>query len=56
MQDITIARIMLDDALNNVKSLMHELTEEELDALTDDVMVLYERYSDIVDERNGDKQ
>jgi len=55
MQDIVIARIQLIDALNEVKSLSHDLTVDELDALIDEVTVLYERFSDITDARMGAK-
>ena len=56
MSDEQIARIQLLEALNNVQSIMHELTIGELDELIDEVTVLYERYSDYVDMRKGDKQ
>ena len=53
MSDEQIARIQLLEALNNVQSIMHELTIGELDELIDEVTVLYERYSDYVDMRKG---
>ena len=55
MNDIVIARIQLIDALNEVKSLAHDLTVDELDALIDEVTVLYERFSDAVESRTGVK-
>jgi len=51
MYDIVIARIQLIDALNDVKSLSHDLTADELDALIDEVTVLYKRFSDAVESR-----
>jgi len=51
MNDIVITRIQLIDALNEVKSLAHDLTADELDALIDEVTVLYERFSDAVESR-----
>jgi hypothetical protein len=55
MNDIVIARIQLIDALNEVKSLAHDLTVDELDALIDEVTVLYERFSDMTEARTGVK-
>ena len=55
MEDIVIARVQLIEALNNVQSMIHDLTIGELDELIDEVTVLYERYSDYVEQREGDK-
>jgi hypothetical protein len=55
MQDIVIARIQLIDALNDVKSLSHDLTADELDELIDEVKCLYERFSDVTEARTGVK-
>jgi len=41
---------------NGIKSIMHDLTLDELDDLIDELTCLYERFSDITDTRNGDKQ
>jgi len=41
---------------NGIKSIMHDLTLDELDELIDELTCLYERFSDITDTRNGDKQ
>ena len=41
---------------NGLKSIMHDLTPDELDALIDEVAVVYERYNVYVQSRNGDKQ
>jgi hypothetical protein len=53
MQDIVIARIQLIDALNDVGSLSHDLTADELDELIDEVKCLYERFSDVTDMRKN---
>jgi hypothetical protein len=55
MNDEQIARIELMGVLDDVQSIMHELTLDELDALIDEVKCVYERYSDITDARNGVK-
>lgn len=55
MTDEQIARVQLISVLDDVKSLTHDLTIGELDELIDEVTVLYERYSDYVDMRNGEK-
>jgi hypothetical protein len=56
MNDEVIARIQLVDVLDNVQSIMHDLELDELDELIDEITCLYERFSDITDARNGDKQ
>ena len=56
MDYLTTARNQLIDVLNEVKSLTHDLTADELDTLIDEVTVLYERFSDITDMRKGGKQ
>lgn len=56
MQDIVMARITFTAALTTLDSLMMHLTEDELDALIEEVTVLYEVYSDKVEARMGDKQ
>jgi len=48
--------VKLMDVLNDIQSVMYDLTSDELDDLIDEVTVLYERYSDLTDARNGDKQ
>jgi hypothetical protein len=55
MNDEQIARIELMGVLDDVQSIMHELTLDELDKLIDEVKCVYERYSDITDARNGVK-
>ena len=59
MQDIVITRIQLINVLDEVTSIMHDLTEEELDALIEDITVLYEKSTDRIDARKnikGDKR
>ena len=55
MQDITTLRNQLIDALNDVKSLSHNLTADELDELIDEVKCIYERFSDVTEARMGVK-
>ena len=38
---------------NGLKSIMHDLTLDELDELIDEVAVVYERFSDKVESRNS---
>jgi hypothetical protein len=56
MNDIVIARILLTSVLRDIDSLMHELTEDELDALIDELSDVYEKYNGMVDARTGAKQ
>ena len=56
MTDEQIARIELMGVLDDVQSIMHELTLDEMDKLIDEIKCVYERYSDITDARNCDKQ
>jgi hypothetical protein len=56
MANIKILRNQLIDVLNNVKSLSHDLTADELDELIDEVKCLYERFSDMTEARTGVKQ
>ena len=55
MNDEQIARIELMGVLDDVQSIMHELTLDEMDKLIDEIKCVYERYSDITDMRNGEK-
>lgn len=55
MTDEQIARIELMGVLDDVQSIMHDLTLGEMDELINEVTVLYERYSDYVDMRKGVK-
>ena len=55
MNDIVIARIQLIDALNEVKSLAHDLTVDELDALIDELSDVYEKYNGMIESRTGVK-
>lgn len=56
MTDEQIARVQLIGALDNIQSIMHELTLDEMDELIDELTHLYERYNVYVQSRNGDKQ
>jgi hypothetical protein len=56
MNDEQIARIQLVGVLDNVQSIMHDLTLDELDALIDELTMVYERFSDVADARMGDQQ
>jgi hypothetical protein len=55
MNEEQIVRVQLVSVLDNVKSIMHELTIGELDELIDEVTRLYEHYNSITDMRNGEK-
>jgi len=55
MNDEQIARIELMGVLDDVQSIMHELTLDEMDKLIDEIKCVYERYSDITDTRKGVK-
>jgi hypothetical protein len=55
MNDEQIARVELVSVLDNIQSIMHELTLDELDVLIDDIKCVYERFSDITDMRIGVK-
>ena len=56
MDEEVMARIELVSVLDDVQSIMHDLELSELDELIDEITCLYERFSDITDTRNGDKQ
>jgi len=55
MDDLVIARIQLNDVLDDIQSIMHDLTLDEMDKLIDEVTCIYERFSDITEARNGVK-
>jgi hypothetical protein len=42
--------------LDDIQSLMHGLTLSERNELIDELTHLYERFSGVIDTRNGDKQ
>lgn len=56
MTDEQIARVQLIGALDNIQSIMHDLTLGEMDELIDELIHIYERYNVYVQSRNGDKQ
>jgi hypothetical protein len=49
MNEEQMARIELMGVLDDVQSIMHGLTLDELDALIDEIKCVYERFSDITD-------
>ena len=55
MNEEQIARVQLINALDDIQSIMHDLTLDEMDKLIDEVTCVYERFSDITEARNGDK-
>ena len=55
MDEEVMARIQLVSVLNDISLIMHDLELGELDELIDDITVLYERFSDKVDERKDIK-
>ena len=55
MDEKVMARIELVGVLDDIQSMMHELTLSELDELIDELTCIYERFSDITEARNGDK-
>jgi hypothetical protein len=55
MSDEQIARVELMGVLDDVQSIMHELTLDELDVLIDEIKCVYERFSDITDARKNVK-
>ena len=50
-----MVRTELVGVLDDIQSMMHELTLSELNDLIDEVTCIYERFSDITDARNGVK-
>ena len=55
MDKEVMARIELMGVLDDVQSIIHELTLGELDALIDEIKCVYERFSDITDARKDIK-
>ena len=55
MDEKVMARIELVGVLDDIQSMMHELTLSELDELIDELTHLYERYNVYAQSRNGDK-
>ena len=55
MIDKETARFKIIYAINHLQSLMNGLTEDELDALIDELTHAYERFNDKVDAREGVK-
>jgi len=55
MGDREITQSKIKHAINYVESLMHKLTDDELDELIDELVHLYARYNVYVQSRNGDQ-
>jgi hypothetical protein len=55
MDKEVMARIELMGVLDDIQSIMHELTLDELDVLIDEIKCVYERFSDITDARKDIK-
>ena len=55
MNEEQIARVQFMGVLDDIQSIMHDLTLSEMDELIDELTVLYERYSDYVEQREGVK-
>jgi hypothetical protein len=53
MDEKVMARIELVGVLDDIQSMMHELTLSELDELIDELTHLYERYNVYAQSRNG---
>ena len=50
-----VVRIQLVGVLDDIQSMMNELTIGEMDDLINELKHIYERYSDYVEQRNGVK-
>jgi len=50
-----IKRMQLVSVLDDIQSMMHELTLDERNELIDEVTCVYERFSDVTDMRKGEK-
>ena len=55
MVDREITQSKITHVIKYVESLMHKLTDEELDELINELVHLYERYNVYAQSRNGDK-
>ena len=44
MQDIVVARIMVKISLNSIEDMMHDLSEEDLSELEDELSEIYAKY------------
>lgn len=55
MTDEQIAMMQLVSVLDDIQSMMHELTLDERNELIDELTQLYERYNVYAQSRNGDK-
>ena len=55
MNEGQIARVQLMGVLDDIQSIMHDLTLSEMDELIDEVTRLYEHYNNVIDARKGVK-
>jgi hypothetical protein len=55
MSDREITQSKITHVINYVESLMHKLTDDELDELINELKHVYARYNVYVQSRNGDK-
>ena len=55
MTDEQIAMMQLVSVLDDIQSMMHELTLDERNELIDELTQLYERYNVYAQSHNGDK-
>ncbi len=55
MSNREITQSKITHVIKYVESLMHKLTEDELDELIDELIHLYARYNVYVQSRTGDK-
>jgi hypothetical protein len=55
MDEEAMVRIELVGVLDDIQSMMHELTLSELNELIDELKHVYARYNVYVQSRNGDK-
>ena len=56
MKKEQVVRIQLVSVLDDIQSIMNELTVDEMDDLINELKHLYERYNIYASTRNGDKQ
>ena len=55
MNEEQIARVQFMGVLDDIQSIMHDLTLSEMDELIDEVTRLYEHYNNVIDARKGVK-
>ena len=55
MKKEQVVRIQLVSVLDDIQSIMNELTIDEMDDLINELKYIYERYNIYAQSRNGDK-